>query len=104
MRHLLKPLGVLLLLIVAQQGALAHEFSHFSGWNGTAIQVDAGPAADAACALCPLFAQAATPAFGRSLTLPHLDRVSPLLQSAPQHSTIDATVPRARSRGPPSSN
>lgn len=102
MRHVLKPLGLLLLLLVAQHGAVVHEFSHFSDWNSAVAHVDAGGAADTSCALCPEFAQAATPAFSHSFQTPPLGRAAPEVKSEPQYSAIDATVPRPRSRGPPS--
>jgi len=102
MRHVLKTLGLLLLLIAAQQGAVVHELSHLSASSSEAVRADAAGAASSTCALCPVFAQAATPAFSHSFDVPLLGRAAPDIQSEPQYSAIDATVPRPRSRGPPS--
>jgi len=102
MNHVFKLLALLLLLMGAQQAAVVHELSHVSGWSSEAPRVEAGTAADTSCALCPVFAQVITPAFSHSFHIPPLGRASPEQSSEPRHSAIDATVPRPRSRGPPS--
>jgi hypothetical protein len=104
MKHVFKLLALLLLLLLAQQGAVVHELSHLPGWSSAAIQVDVGTAADASCALCPAFAQAVAAAFSHSFHIPLLGRASPELNSEPRFSAHEATVPRPRSRGPPSSS
>ncbi len=101
MTHLYKLLGLLLLLLTAQQGAVVHELSHVGVSPAGHVRVDSSHASEAACALCPAFAQAATPGFSHSFHLPPLDRVPPQLLSAAQFTAIDAPVPQARSRGPP---
>jgi hypothetical protein len=97
----LKALGLLLLLLLAQQGAVEHELSHFSHFKVAGI--DAGPSdtTQAPCALCPAFAQAVTPAFSHSFHIPLLVRFALEAVSEPRHAAIDAAVPRPRSRGPP---
>jgi hypothetical protein len=99
----LKPLALLLLLIAAQQGAVTHEFSHMRGWTDASAQVraDAESVADG-CALCPIFAQAASPPFNHAFALPLLDRAAADAPTVPRDSSVDATVPTHRSRGPPS--
>ena len=74
MRQVIKTLGLLLLLMVAQQGAVVHELSHVSDADhvGLRAQTDAG--ADKTCALCPAFAQVVTPAFSHSFHIPLLVR------------------------------
>ncbi len=104
MRNLYKALGLLLLLMTAQQGAVVHELSHLTGAAQAQLQVDAGGAADSTCALCPVFAQAATPAFSHSFHLPLLVRAELQLSPEPRFVGLDASVPRPRSRGPPSSS
>lgn len=125
MRNLLKSLGLLLLLITAQQGAVVHELSHYvaansggstsaggltrpdelstsAGVNGAAVRGASGVAADANCALCPAFAQVLTPAFTHSFKVPLLARADVQRSRAPQYPAIEIAVPTPRSRGPPS--
>jgi short-subunit dehydrogenase involved in D-alanine esterification of teichoic acids len=103
MNHALKLLGLLLLLLTAQQGSVIHELSHLSGANGTEINVDSG-AANSPCALCPAYAQAASPAFSHSFTVPALVRAAFVVSAKPFIAVIEAAVPTARSRGPPVQN
>jgi hypothetical protein len=104
MSRVLKLLGLLLLLMAAQQGAVVHELSHLSGAGSTELGVQSNGAVDASCALCPAFAQAVTPAFSHSFHIPLLVRVDAGPSPEPRFSAIDAAVPRPRSRGPPSSS
>jgi hypothetical protein len=102
MPKFLKALGLLLLLLLAQQGAVEHELSHFSTSNVAASQVEPSGATDAPCALCPAFAQVVTAPFSHSFHIPLLVRIGLELVSEPRYLAIDAAVPRPRSRGPPS--
>ena len=102
MRHLLKSLGLLFVLVVAQQGAVVHELSHVLRAGEAQLKVDPAGVTDTACALCPAFAQAATPAFSHAFHIPLLGRAGPLLASEPRHLVVEASVPQPRSRGPPS--
>jgi hypothetical protein len=102
MKHAFKALGLLLLLMVAQQGALVHELSHVFRASDAQLKVDSGTVAETSCALCPAFAQVVTPAVSHAFHVPLLGRAAPLLAAEPRHSAIDASVPRPRSRGPPS--
>ena len=102
MRQVFKSLGLLLLLMVAQQGAVVHELSHVSGANNGELRVQSNGGADTACAQCPAFAQVITPAFSHSFHIPLLVRFALELISEPRYLAIDVAVPRPRSRGPPS--
>jgi hypothetical protein len=102
MKSALKAFGLLLLLLVAQQGAVVHELSHLSHTDGAALKVDSGAAVDTTCALCPAFAQVVTPAFSHSFHVPLLGRAAAQRTQEPQFSAVDAAVPQPRSRGPPS--
>jgi hypothetical protein len=102
MRNVYKALSLFLLLLTAQQGAVVHELSHLSGADQARVRVDAGGTVDTNCALCPAFAQAASPAFSHSLQIPLLARMGSQLTPEPQFVGVDASVPRPRSRGPPS--
>lgn len=102
MRQLFKALGLLLLLMVAQQGAVVHELSHVFGVINGELRVQSDGAADTTCALCPTFAQVVTPAFSHSFYIPLLVRFALEPVTEPRYVAIDAAVPRPRSRGPPS--
>ncbi|SRR6266851_4001490 len=101
MKNVYKALGLLLLLLTAQQGAVNHELSHFSPADQADLRIDAGGVADALCALCPAFAQAVTPTFGHSFNIPLLVRATSQFVPEPRFVAVDAAVPRPRSRGPP---
>jgi hypothetical protein len=103
MRNAFKALGLLLLLLTAQQGAVNHELSHFARAARAELKVNVGGAADTSCELCAAFAQASTPTFGHSFDIPLLVRTTPQLIPEPQFTAVDAAVPRPRSRGPPAS-
>ena len=100
MRHFFKVLGLLLLLITAQQGAVVHDLGHVSGAYGADAKVVAG-VTDTTCAQCPAFAQVNTPAFGHSFHIPLLVRAVLSLSAEPLYAVLDAAVPSPRSRGPP---
>jgi hypothetical protein len=102
MNHVVKLLGLLLLLLVAQQGASVHEFSHFSKTGAVGQQAKMGAAADGACALCPAFAQVVTPAFSHKFVVPTQIRVTAERRADLLFSLVRAPVPLSRSRGPPS--
>ena len=99
--HAYKILGLWLLLLVAQQGAVVHELSHVSGAAGTELNVSSGKV-DASCALCPVFAQVATPAFSHPFPVPPLVRAALQPIADPIYGVIDTAAPIPRSRGPPS--
>ena len=103
MRNVYKALGLLLLLLTAQQGAVNHELSHFSRTDRADMRIDAGGLADAPCALCAAFAQALTPTFSHSFNPPLLARTGSQLTPELRFVAVDAAVPRPRSRGPPAS-
>ena len=106
MRQVLKSLGLLLLLLIAQQGAVVHEIGHFSeisssdGGSGEAHSTAA--LADAACALCPAFAQVVTPAFSHSFHIPVLLCAALERGTEERFIAVETAVPKPRSRGPPS--
>ena len=102
MRQVFKALGLLMLLMVAQQGAVVHELSHVTGVRSEVLRAQSGGVEDTTCALCPAFAQVVTPAFSHSFHIPLLVRFALELISEPRYLTIDVAVPRPRSRGPPS--
>ena len=102
MRHVCRALTLMLLLLAAQQGAVMHELGHFSAAQSAAVHVGSGGVSDGACALCPAFAQAASPAVSHSFHIPLLVRTAAERSFEPQIGVIDTAVPTPRSRGPPS--
>jgi len=102
MRRLLKPIGLLLLLLIAQQGAVVHELSHLTGWFQAEVQVGAGHHVDTTCTLCPAFAQVVIPACSHPYPTLHIARATPGRHSESRYAAFDAAPPRPRSRGPPS--
>ncbi len=102
LKHMCRPLWLVLLLIGAQQAAVVHEVSHFSADQGLGLRIDPGGAAHGNCAMCPLFAQVTTPAFSHSFHLPLLVRVEAERSPEPRIVAAAAEILRPRSRGPPS--
>jgi hypothetical protein len=102
MKHAFRALSLLLLLLLAQQGAVVHELSHVFHAGDVQIKVESGGGADTTCALCPAFAQVATPGVSHAFHAPLLGRAAVLRAAQLAFSAIDASVPKPRSRGPPS--
>jgi hypothetical protein len=102
MKHVYQVLCLLLLMISAQQGGVVHELSHIHGIGSIDVRADAGGAADSGCALCPVYAQAVTPAFSHTFHVPDLVRAKLEPSAEPQVAALGAAVPTPRSRGPPS--
>ena len=100
MRHAFKLLGLIALLLVAQQGAVIHELRHVTG-SSSARKVSSGLVLDATCAQCPAFAQVVSPAFSHSFHIPSLVRAAPNLSAGPLYAVINTAAPCPRSRGPP---
>ncbi len=92
--------GLWLLLMVAQQGAVVHELGHVAQISGVSTSVATG-LSDSNCALCPAYAQAASPAFSHAFFIPSLVRAPLELIAEPLFVAADNPVPAARSRGPP---
>lgn len=97
-----KTLGLLFLLILTQQGAVEHELGHLFGAIRLEARVDAPTSVDTACPLCAEFAQVVAPAFSRTFEVPTLVLAEPELGADTGYSSITATGPTPRSRGPPS--
>ena len=104
MTRVYQALVLLLLLLLAQQGAVVHELSHLSVADAGHARVESKTAADGPCPLCAEFAQVVTPAFGHAFQFPHLVLATPELGPEPHRASIEASVPTPRSRGPPFSS
>ncbi len=101
MQKLFKALGLWLLLLLAQQGAVEHDLGHYSAPRLVGINAGPSTAADGPCALCPAFAQAATPAFSHSFRIPLPATFALAIVAQRLVSAIHVFVPHPRSRGPP---
>ncbi len=95
MRQVYQALCLVLLLIGAQQAAVVHELSHFTADQGLDLRVDPGSAAHGNCALCPAFAQVATPAFSHSFHIPLLVRAAAERSPEPRNSRRGRRNPEA---------
>ncbi|MFI4889040.1 MAG: hypothetical protein ACHQIL_00760 [Steroidobacterales bacterium] len=104
MRQVCQILCLLMLMLSAQHGAAVHELSHFQAAGHIDARADTGAVADSACALCPAYAQAVTPAFSHAFHIPFLVRADLERSAEPQFAAVTAAVPTPRSRGPPSSS
>jgi hypothetical protein len=101
MGQIFKSLALLLLLITAQQGALVHDFEHVARLTSVGASLDAHVLGDAACALCPAYAQAASPAFSHGFPVLQLGLDPAFRSDSFSPATIVAALPTPRSRGPP---
>src|ERR1700727_1823194 len=101
LKHLSMVLGLMLFLVSGQQGAVIHELGHFAGAHTPDLSKAAGDSVDPACALCPSFAQAASPTFSHSFVLPPLVRTYIERGIEAHIEAAAAALPAPRSRGPP---
>jgi len=100
-KHLAPVLGLMLFLISGQQGAVVHELGHFAAAHAADLSKASDDSLDSACALCPSFAQAASPAFSHSFVLPLLVRAYIERRVEAPIGASAAAAPAPRSRGPP---
>ena len=103
MRKLHITLGLALLLLTAQLGAVLHEVSHICRVS-TAVRAQVHPdtSLEKTCELCFAFSQVTNPA-GNTVTVGQFEPSSCAAGSLSAHAATPAAVPTPRSRGPPSS-
>jgi hypothetical protein len=103
MRKLHISLGLALLLLTAQLGAVLHEVSHICrvGTN-VSEQVHADTYLEKTCDLCIAFSQVANPS-GNTVDVAQFEPSSCAAGSVVPRAGTPAEVPVPRSRGPPSS-
>ena len=103
MRKLYISLGLALLLLTAQLGAVLHEVSHICrvGTNVQA-QAHADTFLEKTCELCFAFSQVANPA-GSTVNVGQFEPSSCAAGPLSARAATPAAVPTPRSRGPPSS-
>lgn len=93
-------LGISLLLLLAQQGAVVHELSHICRIGNVEVRLQPDSALQKTCELCLAFSQVANPASHTFHSIP----LEPAARAAGfDHpcAATPTTVPTARSRGPP---
>jgi hypothetical protein len=97
-----RALCLVLLLIAGQQGAVLHELGHLTEAHANDLSAaPPGHSTEPACALCPAFAQLATPAFSHAFIDPLLLRLAVEGSAEPRLRAVDEAIPTPRSRGPP---
>jgi hypothetical protein len=103
MRKLHISLGLALLLLTAQLGAILHEVSHICR-VGTNVEAQAhgDTVLEKTCELCFAFSQVSNPA-GNTVCVAQFEPSSCAAGSIPPSAATPADVPTPRSRGPPSS-
>ncbi len=101
MRRIHITLGIALLLLWAQQGALLHEINHIGRVHAQAgASVQQSLALEKTCDLCAAFSQVSTPA-GNSVHKAVFEPYACLVAAHAPCAAISASVPTPRSRGPP---
>ncbi len=102
MRKLHLSLGLALLLLLAQQGAVLHEVSHMSRLAAASaeVTVDVDRGLAKTCELCLAFSQVTNPA-GNTVSVAWLEPCSSAAGARPPCSIIPCDVLAPRSRGPP---
>jgi len=102
MRKLHISLGLALLLLLAQQGAVLHEVSHICRVGShVEARVQADTLLEKTCELCLAFSQVANPA-GNTVAVVRFEPSACAAGSKPLRAATPTDVPTPRSRGPPS--
>ncbi len=99
--HWFRTIGLLLLLVVAQHGAVVHELKHVVSAQSGELGSETPKSAASSCALCPVFAVLMTPGLSHSIQVPRLVEVAREHIPERRNLAIAAEVPQACSRGPP---
>jgi hypothetical protein len=102
MRKLHISLGLALLLLLAQQGAVLHELSHLTRVGSNAeVHVQGDTLLEKTCELCLAFSQVANPA-GNTIAVVRFEPSSCAAGARISCAATPADTPTPRSRGPPS--
>ena len=101
MRKLHISLGLALLLLTAQLGAVLHEVSHICRVGSTVeARVQAGGLLERSCELCLAFSQVTNPA-GNTVSVVRFEPSACAAGHQPPCAATPADIPTPRSRGPP---
>ncbi len=101
MRRILPSVGLWLLLLFAQHGAVLHELSHIAYVAGAQIAVQAADdSADKTCELCLGYSQLAN-SVAHSVSLFLVQRIASQIGTERPVAATPVDLPTPRSRGPP---
>jgi len=102
MRKVFLPIGLWLLLLLGQQGAVLHGLAHVCRAAHAEVTVQADGSADKVCELCLGYSQLAN-SVGHSVPDFLVERVPSRIGTERSVSTSPVDVLTPRSRGPPAS-
>ena len=102
MRKVSVSLGLWIVLLVGQHGAVLHELSHICRAGSVPVTVHANSIAERSCELCLGYSQLATPAT-HSVPVFMLERPASRIGTERPVAATPVDLPTPRSRGPPSS-
>jgi hypothetical protein len=100
MRKLHISIGICLLLLLAQQGAVLHQVSHLCQFGSVDVRVQSDTMLEKTCELCLAFSQLAHPA-SHSVHVPRFEPSACVAGAFLDRAAAPATTPTPRSRGPP---
>jgi hypothetical protein len=102
MRKVWILLGLSLLLLLTQQGAVLHELGHIChiGTQDVSVHAASDSLSERTCELCLAFSQLAHPA-SHTIHVPLLVPVAAIIGAGTHCSITPAELPTVRSRGPP---
>ena len=102
MRKVSVSLGLWIVLLVGQHGAVLHELSHICRAGSVPVTVHATSIAERSCELCLGYSQLATPAT-HSVPVFMLEWAASRIGTERPVAATPVDLPTPRSRGPPSS-
>jgi len=100
LRRLHISIGISLLLLLAQHGAIVHELSHICRVGNVEVRLQPDTALEKTCELCLAYSQLANPA-GHTVHALVFEPAAHAVGTDRPSAAIPAEVPTARSRGPP---
>lgn len=100
MRKVHISLGISLLLLLAQQGAVLHEMSHICRAGNVEVSLHSDTILEKTCELCLAFSQLANPA-SHTVHVPLFEPAACAASWNRPWSATPAGIPIPRSRGPP---
>ncbi len=100
MRKISLSIGLWILLLVGQHGAVLHELSHICRAGNVDVSVHADGFAEKSCELCLGYSQLATPAT-HSVPVFLLERAASRIGAERPVAATPVDPPTPRSRGPP---
>lgn len=100
MRKVFVPIGLWLLLLFGQHGAVLHELSHVCAAATAQVTVQGDSGVDKTCELCLGYSQLAN-SVAHSVALVLVERVPTIIGTERLFAASPVDLPTPRSRGPP---